>query len=101
MLENLINYNYTQSSINKILNKFDGSVYKPSPNDSFGNNLTVSQRFILSVFYSILISAMIYSPLQTLAEAILCVVTKKRKVKFKPNCQCRKCKKNVDDGQTK
>ena len=86
-LESWINYNYTQSCINKELNSFDGSIYKPSSNDSFGNNLTVGNRFLLSVVYSILLSSFVYMPLTGLAEAIWCVVKKKRS--FKLSCDCK------------
>ena len=59
-----LNYNSTEYEMNLIFSQFDGYFYSPeSSNDSFGDNYTVAQRFLLCVFLSYILSIFWWQPL--------------------------------------
>ena len=65
------NYNSTQDHIEKIMSAFDGIAYEPPTNDTFGDNLKVSSRFLLCVFLSYLLSVFFWNPIRIALMTIL------------------------------
>ena len=65
-----LNYNITQMKVTEI----DGTiieVYNPPANDSFGNNIGVSYRFILAVVLSYSLSVCLWHPIVILIKSYL------------------------------
>ena len=65
-----LNYNATESEINGILNQFDGTVYNPPENDSYGDDLDVSSRFLFTVFFSYMFSVFVWNPILLALKSI-------------------------------
>ena len=57
-----LNYNKTENDISKILNS-DPSLFNPPDNDSFGDNITSTDRWLLSIFLSYNMSIFISTPI--------------------------------------
>lgn len=68
-LQNILNYNITQSAIVSEISSFSGNLYDPPKSDSFGEYDT-SARFILAILWSFALSLTIWSPLLALVEAL-------------------------------
>ena len=70
-MDTLLNFNATQEYINDLLlNNNTISYYNPPSNDTFGNNLSVSIRFMLSVFYSYMLAVFFWQPLTIFIKTI-------------------------------
>ena len=79
-LQNILNYNASQHAIDVYVKNFDGNLYNPPKNDSFGDYDT-STKFLLQILVSTCLSYFVWSPIFQLINALYFYCKRKYKIR--------------------